>query len=85
MKTLLTKINLENHLQEKRKVTLLEIVTHSFSWAQWDAEHQCLFYISNKKQAVREDDAVPKNSDSPVLSAFQFHDDMPHETVVSNL
>ncbi len=62
---------------------LLEIIMNSFSWAQWDAHHQCLFYIHFKKPSQREDETVKDNCDIPTLSAFQFHDDMPHETVVS--
>jgi len=63
-------------------VKLLQIVTYRFSWAQWDVSHQCLFYIHDRKSTKQEDDRPMEYTMVPTLSAFQFHDDMPHETVV---
>ncbi|XKL59454.1 hypothetical protein PGB90_000470 [Kerria lacca] len=65
------------------RIKLLEIVTNSFSWAQWDAHHQCLFYIHHRKSSGHEENTTSQISNIPTLSAFQFHDDMPHETVLN--
>ena len=69
----------------------------SFTWAQWDPIHQSLFYIHFRKPAARlveGDDDICNGCPStetgrrqemelaPTLSGLQFHDNMPHETVV---
>lgn len=70
----------------------------SFTWAQWDSIHQSLFYIHFRKPAARlvegDDDDLGNNCPStetgrrqeselaPTLSGLQFHDNLPHETVV---
>jgi len=48
---------------------------NQFSWAQWEPQHQCLFYIHYSNMAN-------SNSDEASLSALQFHDEPQHETVV---
>ena len=60
------------------------IVKNSFIWSQWDAKMQALYYI-HLKQSTRislekeEDEKIT----TPTLSAFQFHDDVPTETVLN--
>lgn len=73
------------YLQLEVKIKLAETITNSFSWSQWDVHHQCLFYIHYKQAALKDDDEKPTESTlpTPILSALQFHDDLPHETVVS--
>lgn len=65
-----------------------EYIVHAFNWAQWDCVHQILYYIhyrKPKKCLVEGEDS--ENGDNvvltPVLSGLQFHDDLPHETVVN--
>lgn len=76
-----------------------ECVVRSFTWAQWDPIHQSLFYIHFRKPAARlvegDDDDLGNNCPStetgrrqeselsPTLSGLQFHDSMPHETVLN--
>lgn len=62
----------------------IETIVKNFVWSQWDSKIQSLFYI-HLKQSTRislekeEDDKII----SPTLSAFQFHDDLPTETVLN--
>ena len=62
-----------------------DLIVKSFVWSQWDSKMQSLFYI-HIKQSTRislekeEDDKVIP---TPTLSAFQFHDDSPTETVLN--
>lgn len=62
----------------------IETIVKNFIWSQWEPKIQCLFYI-HLKQSTRislekeEDDNVL----SPTLSAFQFHDDLPTESVLN--
>lgn len=64
-----------------------ESIVKVFTWAQWDPMNQILYYIHNKKPArsIVEGEEVPLPLDpksSPTLSGLQFHDDLPHESVV---
>lgn len=79
-------------VRDMKKETLVK----SFIWAQWDARNQVLYHIQNKRAApvsmFTEEDFTATDADkkyklpcaSPTLSGFQFHDDLPHETVVRN-
>ncbi|XP_003426259.1 protein pigeon [Nasonia vitripennis] len=66
-----------------------EILVKSFIWAQWDATNQVLYHIHHKKAqtSVFTDDAIEKPHKppcaTPTLSGLQFHDDLPHETVLN--
>lgn len=68
------------------KEVLIETIVKAFCWAQWDAIHQSLYFIHNRKPLpVSDEDEIQDDPESaPTLSALQFHDDMPHETVVNN-
>lgn len=72
-------------------VTLLtpECLVKKFTWAQWDSDNQALYYIHMKPKAksislMESDDDNDNNESvmSPTLSAFQFNDKLPTETVV---
>lgn len=62
----------------------IDSIVKNFVWSQWDSKIQTLFYI-HLKQSTRisfekeEDEKII----SPTLSAFQFHDDVPTETVLN--
>ena len=66
-----------------------ESLVRTFMWAQWDASNQVLYHIHNRRaptSLVTEDEAESRSKtvgSSPTLSGLQFHDDLPHETVVS--
>lgn len=66
-----------------------ECLVKAFTWAQWDPLHQTLYYIHNKKPIrglVEDEEKIPSDLGtkiSPTLSGLQFHDDLPHESVVS--
>ncbi|KAJ8673738.1 hypothetical protein QAD02_005000 [Eretmocerus hayati] len=66
-----------------------ETLVKTFIWAQWDAVNQVLYHIHNRKAlaSLFNEDAADKSpkpsSVSPMLSGFQFHDDLPHETVLN--
>lgn len=66
-------------------ITHTESVLKAFTWAQWDAGLQCLYYIHYRKppQCVEGETREEDDQVMPILSTLQFHDDMPHETVVS--
>lgn len=63
-----------------------ESLVKKFTWAQWDSIHQTLYYIHNRKPTrclvEGEEDNVNTVKTSPTLSGLQFHDDLPHESVV---
>jgi hypothetical protein len=63
-----------------------ESVVREFSWAQWDPINQSLYYIHYRKSQLSVEGEEPEEGReeelSPTLSCLQFHDDMPHETVV---
>lgn len=61
-----------------------ETIVKNFVWSQWEAKTQSLFYIHLKLTTKisfekEEDDKIL----SPTLSAFQFNDDLPTETVIN--
>uniref|UniRef100_A0A1Y1MZ75 Gamma-secretase-activating protein C-terminal domain-containing protein n=2 Tax=Photinus pyralis TaxID=7054 RepID=A0A1Y1MZ75_PHOPY len=66
-----------------------ETLVRVFLWAQWDSVHQTLYYIHYKTVArgLVEDEDDPKpnyeKKTSPTLSGLQFHEDLPHETVLN--
>ena len=67
-------------------IVILDKVVNVFSWAQWDVEHQCLYYIYNRKVSKSVEFGESKKDDpSPTISSLQFNDDFPHDTVVSLL
>lgn len=65
-----------------------ESLVRTFTWAQWDPVHQTLYYIHNRKPSkclVEGEEESPMKSGNkvlPTLSGLQFHDDLPHESVV---
>ncbi|KAH9633465.1 hypothetical protein HF086_013142 [Spodoptera exigua] len=63
-----------------------EKIVKVFSWAQWDCVNQVLYYIHYRQptQSFAEGEEVKSPSEmTPTLSAFQFHADLPHETVLN--
>ncbi|XP_043275467.1 protein pigeon isoform X2 [Venturia canescens] len=66
-----------------------ESLVRTFIWAQWDVTNQVLYHIHNRRaptSLVTEDDNESRaktNATSPTLSGLQFHDDLPHETVLN--
>jgi hypothetical protein len=65
-----------------------ESLVREFLWAQWDPINQSLYYIHYRKSQLSVEGEEPEEGKeeelSPNLSCLQFHDDMPHETVVRN-
>lgn len=61
-----------------------ESIVRNFTWAQWDPVVQAIYYIHLKPSTrnLLEKDEKDKGL-SPTLSAYQFNDDLPTETVVS--
>lgn len=67
-----------------------EAMARNFIWCQFDAAVQALYYIHYKPGRVSLDleqdgDDKPAETMKPTLSALQFHDELPRETVVSGL
>ncbi|KAL3289631.1 hypothetical protein HHI36_023041 [Cryptolaemus montrouzieri] len=66
-----------------------ESIVRIFIWAQWDPLNQVLYYIHNKKptRSLVEGEDGPSSSLSPklapTLSGLQFHDELPHESVLN--
>lgn len=75
-----TRRNLEDELKK-------DPIIKTFVWAQWDTFYQTLFYIHHRKPVRSsiegEEIEIHDEKLSPVLSGLQFHDDLPHESVVS--
>lgn len=65
-----------------------EVIVKHFIWAQWDPITQALYYIHLKptaKSSLEKDDDKAKDADistTTTLSAHQFHESLPRETVV---
>uniref|UniRef100_A0A336MW29 CSON005007 protein n=1 Tax=Culicoides sonorensis TaxID=179676 RepID=A0A336MW29_CULSO len=65
-----------------------ETIVRNFTWAQFDSQIQALYYIHVKTPAksILFDNGDGGNSTpnvTPTLSALQFHDDLPTETVLN--
>lgn len=84
------KINFKNYTAwylDTQSITREVIVKH-FIWAQWDPVVQALYYIhlkpTTKSLLEKEDDKLKENDTSftTTLSAHQFHETLPRETVV---
>ncbi|CAK9817147.1 Protein pigeon [Anthophora plagiata] len=66
-----------------------ESLVKAFIWAQWDMINQVLYHIHHRKipvSVVSEDEDKTENKSvrtNPTLSGLQFHDDLPHETVLN--
>lgn len=66
-----------------------EVIVKHFIWAQWDPVTQALYYIHLKptvKSSLEKEDDKAKDTDTSTtttLSAHQFHENLPRETVVS--
>lgn len=62
-----------------------EVIVKHFIWAQWDPAVQALYYIHLKpamRSSLEKDDGRDKDF-MTTLSAHQFHEALPRETVVS--
>lgn len=67
-----------------------ESIVRVFIWAQWDPVNQTLYYIHFRKpnrSLVEGEEIAADEGDkvTPTLSGLQFHDELPHETVVGVL
>lgn len=64
-----------------------EVIVKHFIWAQWDAAVQALYYIHLKpvmRSSLEKDDGKEVETMTTTLSAHQFHENLPRETVVSS-
>lgn len=65
-----------------------EVIVKHFIWAQWDPITQALYYIhlkpTVKSSLEKDDDKTKENAmaTTTTLSAHQFHENLPRETVV---
>ncbi|CAH0391278.1 unnamed protein product [Bemisia tabaci] len=82
-------VDSENSSHEVVSLKLSELLVQSFIWIQWDHDSQTLYYISHRK-APKFDNGTASNAPithkqevPPILSALQFHDDLPFETVLN--
>ena len=72
-------------IRELKSESLVKV----FIWAQWDMINQVLYHIHHRRIPVslvseNEDEKETKSTRSnPTLSGLQFHDDLPHETVLN--
>lgn len=70
----------------ERSSLSMDTIARSFIWCQWDPTIQALYYIHYKPTTrislENNDQAEGEVTMRPTLSAFQFHDDLPTETVV---
>lgn len=79
-----TYIGTEENYSYDNTAIKIDTIVRNFIWSQWESKIQCLFYI-HMKESTRislereEDEKVMK----PTLSAFQFHDDLPTESVLN--
>ncbi|GLH11423.1 Protein pigeon [Gryllus bimaculatus] len=63
-----------------------DILVRAFMWAQWDPVHQSLYFIHHRKPQMIVEGDTEESYDTellPILSCLQFHDDLPHETVLN--
>ncbi|KYN13850.1 Protein pigeon [Trachymyrmex cornetzi] len=64
-----------------------EILVKTFIWAQWDMINQVLYHIHHRRipasVVTENEDDNNSRSSKPTLSGLQFHDDLPHETVLN--
>ncbi|CAK9802364.1 Protein pigeon [Anthophora quadrimaculata] len=66
-----------------------ESLVKAFIWAQWDMINQVLYHIHHRKipiSVVSENEDETENKSvrtNPTLSGLQFHDELPHETVLN--
>ncbi|KYM98137.1 Protein pigeon [Cyphomyrmex costatus] len=64
-----------------------EILVKTFIWAQWDMINQVLYHIHHRRipasVVTENEDENNSRSSKPTLSGLQFHDDLPHETVLN--
>ncbi|KAL2751211.1 protein pigeon isoform X2 [Vespula maculifrons] len=66
-----------------------EELVKEFVWAQWDMTNQVLYHIHHRRiptSLVSEDNDennMKSTRSNPTLSGLQFHDDLPHETVLN--
>ncbi|XP_071632511.1 protein pigeon [Temnothorax longispinosus] len=80
---------LETSVSHSRPIKELksETLVKTFIWAQWDMINQVLYHIHHRRiptSVVTEgDDENNSRSSKPTLSGLQFHDDLPHETVLN--
>ncbi|KAK2580617.1 hypothetical protein KPH14_007730 [Odynerus spinipes] len=66
-----------------------EELVKAFVWAQWDMTNQVLYHIHHRRiptslvSEVNDENSTKSSRSNPTLSGLQFHDDLPHETVLN--